>query len=111
MFAPFVIERFGTGNGAAFAELSVTITDAEGRTQNRTVRLTWNPQSAATKPFAVQERIKTEWGALGVACALMPSLLGLRVLSVAIEGERFDYRVGNEWASGEWKSAAPCRKT
>ena len=42
----------------------------------------------------------TEWGALGVACALLPALLELRVLSVAIEGERFDYRVGNE--RGEW---------
>jgi len=33
---------------------------------------------------------------LGVACALIPSLLGKRVLSVAVEGERFDYRIGNE---------------
>ena len=100
IFAPFVIERFGTGDSVAFADLSVTLTDAEGQAQNRNVRLIWNPQSAATKPFAVQERVRTEWGALGVACALMPSLLGLRVLSVAIEGERFDYRVGD--GIGEW---------
>ena len=43
----------------------------------------------------------TEWGALGVALALIPTLLGFRVLSVALEGERFDYRIGDdtvEWA-------------
>ncbi len=42
----------------------------------------------------------TEWAALGVACALLPALTGLRVLSVALEGERFDYRIGDgqtEW--------------
>lgn len=37
----------------------------------------------------------TEWGAFGVACALIPVFLGMRVLSVANDGERFDYRIGN----------------
>jgi hypothetical protein len=100
IFAPFVIERFGAGSNATFAELSVTMTDERGQEQNRVVHMTWQPQSASTKPFAVQERVMTEWGALGVACALIPALLGLRVLSVALEGERFDYRIGNE--TGEW---------
>ena len=44
--------------------------------------------------------MRTEWGALGVACALIPALLGWRVLSVALEDERFDYRIGND--TGEW---------
>lgn|GEM_PF-5450360 len=51
---------------------------------------------AAAKPLAVQDRVQTEWGALGVVCALLPALLGQYVLSVAGEGERFDYRIGNE---------------
>ena len=83
-----------------FVELSVTVTDERGQEQNRRVHLTWQPQSGPAKPLAVQERVITEWGALGVACALLPSLLGMRVVSVALEGERFDYRVGNE--TGEW---------
>jgi len=42
----------------------------------------------------------TEWAALGIACALLPTILGMRILSVANEGERFDYRIGN--AKGEY---------
>ena len=38
IFAPFVIERFG-GSRAAFAELSVTITDERGQEQIRVVHL------------------------------------------------------------------------
>ncbi len=100
VFAPFVIERFRAGDGATFVELSVTLTDEQGLERDQLVRLTWQAQSVASKPFAVQERVMTEWGALGVACALSPSLLGKRILSVAVEGERFDYRIGNE--AGEW---------
>ncbi len=100
IFAPFVIERLGAGSGASSAELSITITDEHGQGQNKIVHLTWQAQSASVKPLAVQERVRTEWGALGIACALIPALLGLHVLSVALEGERFDYRIGNDM--GEW---------
>ena len=100
IFAPFVIERFGAGSGIVSAELAVTITDEHGQGQNRIVHLAWQAQSASVKPLAVQERVRTEWGALGIACTLIPALLGLRVLSVALEGERFDYRIGND--TGEW---------
>ena len=100
IFAPFVIERLGAGGGAFSAELVVTIVDLSGQTREQAVRLTWQPQSTPAKPLAVQERVRTEWAALGVACALLPVLLGMRVLSVAIEGERFDYRIGND--IGEW---------
>lgn len=99
IFAPFVIERLGGGNEITSAELTVILTDAEGQEQTKGVHLVWKPQSASLKPLAVQERVKTEWGA-GIACALIPSLLGLRVLSVALEGERFDYRIGTE--DEEW---------
>jgi len=100
IFAPFVIERLGGGSEVTSAKLIVILTDAEGQEQTKNVRLTWRPESASFKPFAVQERVKTEWGALGIACALIPSLLGLHVLSVALEGERFDYRIGTE--AEEW---------
>jgi hypothetical protein len=48
----------------------------------------------------VQERVLTEWAALGLTCVLLPELLGVRIVSVAVEGERFDYRVSDgvtEW--------------
>jgi hypothetical protein len=35
-----------------------------------------------------------------VACVLLPALLGVRIVSVALDGDRFDYRVsdgGTEW--------------
>ena len=100
ILAPFVIERFNAGGEAAFAEISVAITGEDGQEQTRAVRLLWNPQSAFAKPSAMQERVKTEWGAVGVACALIPPLLGKRILSDAEEGEGFDYRMGD--GLGEW---------
>jgi hypothetical protein len=42
----------------------------------------------------------TEWAALGVACVLLPALLNVRIASVAVEGESFDYRVSD--GSTEW---------
>lgn len=40
------------------------------------------------------------WAAIGVACALLPALAGLRIVSVALGGERFDYRVSD--GAEEW---------
>ena len=101
VFAPFVIDGVSPGRNAEFAEFTIRLTDEHGQNQTKVVHLTWKLQSNATKPFVVQERVMTEWGALGVALALIPTLLGFRVLSVALEGERFDYRIGDdtvEWA-------------
>lgn len=96
MFVPFVIDRLGGGTNRVSAELVVITMDQETQTQQSRVTLTWSAQSTATRPLPVQERVITEWGALGVACAVIPVLLGMHVLSVAVEGQRFDYRIGNE---------------
>ena len=96
LFTWFAIERLSAGSGATSAELSVSLMDADGQQQSRSVELRWNAASSAAKPLIVQPKVQTELGALGVACALIPTLLGRRVLSVAGEGERFDYRIGNE---------------
>jgi hypothetical protein len=101
IFIPFVIERLSSESGNHSAELWVRL-KMESAREERTVRVRvlWDAQSGFTLPAAVQERVLTEWAALGVACALLPALTGMRVLSVALEGERFDYRVGNgvtEW--------------
>ncbi len=100
IFTSFVIDRFGGGSNSGFADLSISKTDDIGHEQKSVVHLTWLARSSTFKPLPVQEHVLTEWGALGVACALIPKLLGLRVLSVALEGERFDYRIGND--TEEW---------
>lgn len=101
IFAPFVIARLRTAPEDTEAELQVCMKEESGR-EERTVqvRVGWNPQSAFQQPVAVQERVITEWAALGIACVVLPALAGVRITSVAVEGERFDYRVSDgvtEW--------------
>jgi hypothetical protein len=42
------------------------------------VRLHWDNRNAFTLPAAVNERVLTEWAALGVACVLLPVCCCLR---------------------------------
>lgn len=101
VFAPFVIARLRAAAEDTETELLVRMKE-ENAPQERfqRVRLQWDPGSAFLNLPAVQERVLTEWAALGLACALLPQLLGVRIVSVAVEGERFDYRVSDgvtEW--------------
>lgn len=101
IFAPFVIARLRAAPEETIAELLVRMQEVSGH-EERAVRvsLQWDAQSAFQQPVAVQERVLTEWAALGIACVLLPTLLGVRIVSVAVEGERFDYRVSDgvtEW--------------
>jgi hypothetical protein len=61
--------------------------------QTRLLRLHWSPASAVWQPLAVQDNTVTEWAALGVAFAVVAVYANLRVQSVALEGDRFDYWV------------------
>ncbi len=94
VFAPFVIARVRTAPEDTEAILQVRMKE-ESISEERSfpVRLLWDPGSAFTQPAAVQERVLTEWAALGLACVLLPQLLGLQIVSVAVEGESIDYRV------------------
>lgn len=101
IFAPFVIARLASAPQDTSAELWVRL-KKESAYEERPirVRLQWDVRNAFTLPVAVQERVLTEWAALGVACVLLPALTGMRILSVALDGDRFDYRVGDgvtEW--------------
>lgn len=101
IFAPFVIARLRSHPDETHQEIIVHLQEMnspEERSIN--VRLHWEASSAFTLPIAGQERVLTEWAALGVACVLLPALCGVRIVSVAAEGERFDYRVSDgitEW--------------
>jgi hypothetical protein len=82
-------------------QLSVRILQREGSEHTENLRVPWSPAHIPTLPPAVQSHIITEWGALGVACAVLHGLGdGLRLTSVAREGDRFDYWVGND--EQEW---------
>lgn len=81
---------------ATEATLTVTLRDIPQIGESiRRLRLRWRPESAPAHPFGVQEKVVTEWAACGIACAVAPFYTGLRVLSVAEEGDRFDYWIGN----------------
>ncbi len=43
----------------------------------------------------MQGKVVTEWAACGIACIVVPFYTGLQVLSVAAEGDRFDYWIGD----------------
>ena len=43
----------------------------------------------------LRKEVVTEFAAYGIACVLIPLYAHLRVLRVALVGDRFDYWVGN----------------
>ena len=102
LFLPFVVARLRGSEDPEIAEalLSVRLQNipegSNNLTQRRMLRLRWNPGSVPTHPFGVQERTITEWAACGVACAVVARYgAGLRIRTVASEGDRFDYWVDN----------------
>ncbi|MBB6051425.1 hypothetical protein [Armatimonas rosea] len=102
VFLPFAIRCLQASNVEANqAQLSVRILQRDGIKLTKTLRVQWSQEHIPTLPPAVQSHIITEWGALGVACAVLHGLGdGLRLTSVAHEGDRFDYWVGND--EQEW---------
>ena len=96
VFAPFVIARLRGAPDDIEAVIQKHLIEASTHKERSVrVRLQWEPHSAFTRPVAIQERVLTEWAALGLTCVLLPELLGLRIVSVAVEGESFDYRVSD----------------
>jgi hypothetical protein len=102
VFLPFAIRCLQASNTEATeVQLSVHILQRDGIEQIKSLRVQWSQAHIPTLSPAVQSHIITEWGALGVACAVLHGLGdGLRLTSVALEGDRFDYWVGNE--EQEW---------
>ena len=99
LFAPFVVARLEGAKPKRRRESTFAVTlqnlDKPGQTKEE-LRIKWEGLSALHGLPPVQDRIVTEWAACGVACALVWFYTGLRVLSAAEIGERFDYWVGND---------------
>ena len=97
IFLPFAIRCLQTDDPhATQARVSVRILREDRAEQQETLMIRWSAGSIPNRPLAVQSYVITEWGAIGVACAVLHALGGgLRLTSVAHEGDRFDYWVGN----------------
>ena len=97
IFIPFVVARL---QGAGRATEAVLTVDLRGIPQaadsRRVLRLRWQPESAPAQAPGVQDKVVTELAACGIACAVAPFYTGLRVRSVADEGDRFDYWLGDD---------------
>ncbi len=97
VFVPFVIVRLRAETAATEADLHVELRDiTESAEPQRAVHFTWLSESAPSEPLAVQGRTITEWGACGIACALLPLYADLKISSVAAFGDRFDYWVRDQ---------------
>jgi len=91
LFLPLTIHRLRGDRSVRSAEFVVTLQDIlEESTVQRNLRILWETDAPALPP-AVQEKIITEWAALGIACAVVDTFLGLTLRAVAAEGDRFDY--------------------
>ena len=96
IFTPFVVARLQGAERSAEATLTVDLRDIpQTVAARRALRLRWRSESVPAQPPGVQEKVATEWAACGIACAVAPFYTGLQVLSVADEGDRFDYWIGN----------------
>jgi hypothetical protein len=96
LFLPFVIERLRIGRSdTTEALLSIELALAD-RAEQRRLRVVWDNSRAFAAPPGVQEHTITEWAALGIACALLHTYCdGVRISSVAQEGDRFDYWISD----------------
>lgn len=96
IFTPFLVSRLSNEGTSTSAELSVTLRNIGVRDEEQnTLHLIWQPESIPLQPLGVQERPITEWAACGIACAVIALYTELQIRSVASEGDRFDYWVGD----------------
>jgi len=58
--------------------------------------ISWSAGGMLGEGVPLQERVITEWAAVGIACILMPLYTGLRILQVTQIGDGFDYWVGDD---------------
>jgi hypothetical protein len=98
VFLPFTIRCLqGEGVRALDAPLTVRVVGRDRVERVETMLVHWSPGDVPALPPAVQSHTVTEWGALGIACAILHGLGdGLKITGVATEGDRFDYWVGDD---------------
>lgn len=94
LFVPFTIQRFQGETESTETTLTVELRNiGNGSQTQRTLHLSWSPDSMPTSSLGVPERAITEWAACGVACVVVALYAGLTVREVAADGDRFDYWV------------------
>ena len=103
LFLPFTIIRLRQAvTTDQEAILSVQLRDVgEAGESHRQLHLSWSASSAFDERIPLQERVVTEWAAVGIACVLVPLYTDLRILQVTQAGDGFDYWVGDD----EWEYA------
>lgn len=94
LFIPFTIRRLRGETAATEATLTVELRNIGDVSQTqRTLHLSWSPDSVPTSSLGVPERVITEWAACGVAYVMVALYAGLTVREVAADGDHFDYWV------------------
>lgn len=98
LFLPFTITRLRqVATTDREAILSVQLKDVgEAGESRREMLLSWSASGIVEGKIPLQERVVTEWAAVGVACVLMPLYADLRILQVTQTGDGFDYWVGDD---------------
>jgi hypothetical protein len=103
LFLPFAIIRLRQAiTTDQEAILSVQLRDmGEVGESHKELLLSWSASSMGEEKIPLQERVVTEWAAVGIACVLVPLYAELCVLQVTQAGDGFDYWVGDD----EWEYA------
>jgi hypothetical protein len=92
LFVPFAVARLQENPKTTETVLTIELRDIEGETtEERQLRVTWDPPSVPQLPLGIQDNPLTEWAALGVACVVIWHFAGMRLHAVAAEGDRFDF--------------------
>ncbi len=101
IFEPFVVTELGGTPDAETqtTEFKVMLENIGGvATQTRRLSLAWRGTNSLTEPYPVQQELRTESAAVGIACAVLWHYTGIRIQDVSERGEGFDYWVGEEKA-------------
>jgi len=96
LFLPFTIFRLRPYATNQQVTLAISIYESGDETpKTHNLELFWNASSDTLIAPPVQAHTITEWGACGIALAIVPLYTNYRVLEVAQIGERFDYWLGH----------------
>lgn len=97
LFLPFAIFRLRPYAINCKVTLAVSIYELDSDTpEMHDLELFWNASNDTLIAPPVQAHTITEWGACGIALAIVPLFTPYRVLEVAQIGERFDYWLGHD---------------
>ena len=98
LFLPFTVTRLRQAVATdQQATLAVQLRDVgKAGESHRELLLSWSTSGMIEASLPLQERVVTEWAAVGIACVLVSLYTSLRILQVTQAGDGFDYWVGDE---------------